>query len=61
MWVVPHPVQLLSFLINKNTSLMQLISVYFTYSKSTCFLQDTAHHQENMILYISATGISPGM
>ena len=48
-------------MISKNTSLMQLISIYFTYSKSlhVSFGQDTAHHQENMILYISATGISP--
>ena len=26
---------------------------------STCFGQETAHHQKNVILYISATGISP--
>ena len=47
-------------MVSKNTSLMQLISIYFTYSKSLHFFgQETAHHQENMILYISATGISP--
>ena len=46
-------------IISKNTSLMQLISIYFTYSKSLHVSGRIAHHQENMILYISATGISP--
>ena len=47
-------------MINENTSLMQLISIYFSLIiVSTCFGQDTAHHQENLILYISVIGISP--
>ena len=46
-------------MINKNTSLMQLISIYFTYSKSLYVSGRTLPIIRRMILYISATGISP--